>query len=126
MKQEEFYRLSIQAGMDADPRGTAAVLRDLQGIKKTCDDLKPGDQAACDLEKLSNPNTDSRNLQGSPDREVRTILAGIDIETPELLLADRLNEKGAGIDRVLAHHLEGRAFANFYEVMKMQADILNR
>ena len=59
---------------------------------------------------------------GRLDRQVRNILAGIDIETPELLLADRLNEKGAGIDLVLAHHPEGRAYANFYEVMKMQAD----
>ena len=60
------------------------------------------------------------------DREIKKILVGIDIETPELLLADRLNEKGADIDLVVAHHPEGRAFANFYEVMKMQADILNR
>jgi hypothetical protein len=47
------------------------------------------------------------------------------METPELLLADRLNQKGHSIDLVLAHHPEGRAYANFYEVMKMQADILH-
>jgi hypothetical protein len=57
---------------------------------------------------------------------VNKILIGIDMEAPEILLADRLNQKGAGIDLVLAHHPEGRAYANFYEVMKMQADILNR
>ena len=48
------------------------------------------------------------------------------METPEILLADRLNQKGTGIDLVLAHHPEGRAYANFYEVMQMQAEILHR
>jgi hypothetical protein len=126
VKLQEFYELAIQAGIDADPRGRPAVEQELRDAQKSYDELKPEDKASFDIERLKNPYADSRILHGSPDRNVKDILAGIDIETPELLLADRLIQKGTGIDLVLAHHPEGRAYANFYEVMKMQADILNR
>jgi putative NIF3 family GTP cyclohydrolase 1 type 2 len=112
--------------MDADPRGRAAALQDLQETKRTYDELKAEDRASFDLDKLTNPYADSRVLHGDPDREVKKLLVGIDIETPELLVADRLNEKGAAIDLVLGHHPEGRAYASFYEVMGMQAEILSR
>jgi putative NIF3 family GTP cyclohydrolase 1 type 2 len=126
LKLQELFRLAIQAGIDADPRGRAVVEQELHEARKAYEELKPEDKATFDQERLENPYTDSRILHGKPDRDVKTVLAGIDIESPELLLADRLIQKGAGIDLVVAHHPEGRAFANFYEVMKMQADILNR
>lgn len=126
MKLREFFDWAIEAGMHADPRGREAVERDLQDIKQSYDELKPEDRADFDLDRLVNPYADSRILSGDPDRPVNRVLVGIDIETPELLLADRLNEKGAGIDLVLGHHPEGRAYAGFFDVMKMQADILCR
>lgn len=126
MKLQEFFRLAIQSGIDADPRGRATVEQELHEARKAYEELKPEDKATFDQEKLENPYADSRILHDSPGREMKNILAGIDIETPELLLADRLIQKGTEIDLVLAHHPEGRAYANFYEVMKMQADILNR
>jgi len=95
-------------------------------MRKSYDELKADEKASFDLEKLENPYTDSRVLHGAPQRDIKTILAGIDIEAGELLLADRLNQKRSRIDLVVAHHPEGRAYANFYEVMKMQADILNK
>jgi putative NIF3 family GTP cyclohydrolase 1 type 2 len=122
----DFFELSIRAGMEADPRGRDAVELDLTNNKRSYDELKPEDRSDFDSEKLTNPYADSRLLTGDPDRELGKVLVGIDVESPELLLADRLNEKGAAIDLVLAHHPEGRAYASFYEVMRMQADILNR
>jgi hypothetical protein len=126
VKLQEFYGLAIQAGIDADPRGRTAVEEELCEADKAYEELKPEDKTTFDTEKLKNPYTDSRILYGSPDREVKAVLVGIDMETPEILLADRLNQKGISIDLVMAHHPEGRAYANFYEGMKMQADILNR
>jgi len=123
---QEFYELAIRSGIDADPRGRATVEKELSEARKAYDELKPEEKESFDTERLKNPYADSRILHGSPDRNVNKILIGIDMETPEMLLADRLNQKGAGIDLVLAHHPEGRAYANFYEVMKMQVDILNR
>ncbi len=126
MTLQEFYELAIQTGIEADPRGRPVVERELSEARRAYEELKPEERETFDPEKLKNPYADSRILHGNPDREVKKILAGIDMEAPEILLADRLNQKGAGIDLVLAHHPEGRAYANFYEVMKMQADILNR
>ena len=126
MKLRDFFDLAIRTGMDADPRGRAAAEQDLQDNQRMHDELKPEDRLVFDAEKLANPYADSRILHGDPDRDIKKVLIGIDVEVPELLLADRLNERGAGIDLVLAHHPEGRAYASFYEVMKMQADILNR
>lgn len=126
MKLHELFTVAVQSGIDADPRGRAIVEKELRDARSSYEELKPDDKAAFDPEKLENPYVDSRILHGPPDREIKKILVGIDMEAPELLLADRLNQKGAGIDLVVAHHPEGRAFANFYEVMKMQADILNR
>jgi putative NIF3 family GTP cyclohydrolase 1 type 2 len=126
VKLREFFELAIQAGMDADPRGRAALEKELHEATKAYEELKPEDREYHDAERLRNPYADSRILHGNPDVEVRKILVGIDIEAPELILADRLNQKGAGIDLALSHHPEGRAYANFYEVMRMQADILNR
>lgn len=123
---QEFYELAIQFGIDADPRGRATVEKELSETRKAYDELKPEEKESFDTERLKNPYADSRILHGNPARNVNKILIGIDMEAPEMLLADRLNQKGAGIDVVLAHHPEGRAYANFYEVMKMQADILNR
>jgi putative NIF3 family GTP cyclohydrolase 1 type 2 len=126
LKLHELFTVAVQSGIDADPRGRAIVEKELRDARSSYEELKPDDKAAFDPEKLENPYVDSRILHGPPDREIKKILVGIDMEAPELLLADRLNQKGAGIDLVVAHHPEGRAFANFYEVMKMQADILNR
>lgn len=126
MKLHEFFTLAIQAGIDADPRGREIVEKELREVRTSYEELKPDEKAVFDSEKLENPYADSRILHGSPDRDVKKIFIGIDIEAAELLLADRMNQKGADLDLVVAHHPEGRAYANFYEVMKMQADILNR
>jgi hypothetical protein len=51
-------------------------------------------------------------------------MVGIDIETPEMLLLDRLRSKGDKIDGVLIHHPEGRALADLEKVMTLQIDLL--
>jgi len=66
---------------------------------------------------------DTAILYGKPSTQVKKILVGIDIEVGEILLADRLRQK-QGLDLVIAHHPEGRAWANFYEVMILQVDLL--
>ena len=66
---------------------------------------------------------DTAILYGRPDTEVKKILVGIDIDPSEVLLADRIRER-QGLDLVLAHHPEGRAWAGFYAVMQLQVDML--
>jgi putative NIF3 family GTP cyclohydrolase 1 type 2 len=126
MTFRELYHRAIQTGMDNDPRGRDAVLRELERVSKDYQDLKEDDKAFFDPESLTNPYADSRILHGSGDEEIGRVLVGIDIEVGEILLADRLRSRGEKIDLVIAHHPEGMAFANLSHVMYMQSDILNR
>ena len=103
MKRVDFCRLALQSGMDADPRSRVALSRALLKNEAIDDDLKPETRAVSDLETFSNLYTDSRNFHCSPEQNVNMVFAGIDIETPELLLAGRLNEKGAAVSAVCAH-----------------------
>jgi putative NIF3 family GTP cyclohydrolase 1 type 2 len=112
--------------MHNDPRGSDVVMKDIEQKKKSYDELKPDEKDFFDMESLRNPYADSRILLGTGDEEIMTALAGIDIEVGEVLLADSLRSKGKRVDLLLAHHPEGRAYANLYDVMRMQSDILNR
>ena len=105
MKRPDFCRQTLQSGIDADPRGRAAIERELQESKSIYDDLTPEQRAMSDLETFSYPYTDNRTFPSSPEQNVNTVFAGIDMEMPELLIAGRLNEKGAAFDAVYAHFL---------------------
>ncbi len=126
MKLGELYRKAIETGIENDPRGKDAVLKALEERKKDFDELKGDEKEFFDREALENPYSDSRILNGAGHEEVGSALVGIDIEVGEILLANALREKGEGIDLLIAHHPEGRAYARLYEVMYMQADILHR
>ena len=95
MKLAKFYARVINLGAAIDPR----------------------------VKKNTRVFADTAILYGSADTEVKKILAGIDIEASELLLADRLREK-EGLDLVLAHHPEVRAWAALSQVMQLQVDLL--
>ncbi len=124
MRLDEIYRIAVQAGRDADPRGSERIEKDLAAAKKEYDELKEKDREFFDLERLTNPYADTRILNGAPETEVRAILVGVDMEVGELVLADRLREKRP-LDLVFSHHPEGRALAKLGDVMMMQADILH-
>jgi hypothetical protein len=126
MTLREFYERAIQTGVENDPRGRDAVSRDLQKTKNKFDELKEKEREIFDSDSLKNPYSDSRILYGRGDEEISTVLAGIDMEVGEILLADSLTAKGKKIDLILSHHPEGSGIANLYNVMAMQSDILNK
>lgn len=126
MKLKKIYDIIIDSGIKSDPRGRKAVQGSLDRQNKTYRELKKDEKEFFDMESLTNPYADSRILHGTGEEEIRTAIVGIDMEAPEILLADRLSSRGSRIDLVISHHPEGRAYANFYEVMHMQADILHR
>jgi len=119
------YQKAIETGMSNDPRGRDAVMQELKRLAKDREELKPDEKDFFDNDSLKNPYSDSRILHGSGDEEISTVLVGVDIEVGEILLADTLRNRGQKIDLVLAHHPEGRAFANLSAVMHMQSDILS-
>ena len=126
MKLKDLYKFIIEYGRQKDPRGVKIVDRDMARIKKQYQHLSGRGKKEFDLERLVNPYADTRILNGGLETKVKTILVGIDIETGELVLADRLREKGGRIDLVMSHHPEGKAHAGFFKVMYMQADILHK
>jgi hypothetical protein len=126
LKLQKIYDAVIARGIEADPRGKKAVLRSLARKKKAYSELKEKEREYFDPETLTNPYADTRILHGTGEEDIQTALVGIDMEMGEILLADRLSSNGKKVDLVLGHHPQGKAYANFYEVMNMQSDILNR
>lgn len=121
MKFKEIYNLAITLGIDADPRGKQTVVKLLKEHNESYKKLSEKEKEYFDVDTLTNPYSDSRMLFGEADHRVKKVMAGIDIDGPELLVAREL-----GMDAVIAHHPRGRALAGLDEVMHMQADVLNQ
>ena len=125
MKLKDIYKKAIQTAILNDPRGKTIVSDELAEFNKRYDDLKNKDKKYFDMDSLTNPYADSRILYGDKNKEIKKIMVGIDIEGDEILLADRLNEKGKGIDLIIAHHPKGRGITGLSDVMCMQTEVLN-
>jgi len=102
MTLKEFFQKSVHCGLKHDPRGKRFILK-----------------------TKNNPYADSQILYGKPNREIRRILVGIDIETAEILMADKLRQK-KNLDLVVAHHPEGKALLQLYKVMVVHNKILEK
>lgn len=124
MTIKQIYNLAIRLGIKADPRGVKEIKKYLGQKKIEYNELKQEEKEEFDLEKLSNPFSDTRILYGDENKEVKRILAGIDIDGAEVLLANQLAEKGKPIDLIIGHHPRGKALPGINEVMELQADLL--
>ena len=125
MKLKEIYQLAVDMGKRYDLRGeylSALLEKKLADFEK----LSEQERDFYDMETLRNPYSDTRILVGTGEEEITTVMSGIDIETPEILLADRLRERGHKIDLLLAHHPEGMAAAALHDVMHAQADMMEK
>jgi putative NIF3 family GTP cyclohydrolase 1 type 2 len=96
MKLSCLYNQVIKFGIERDPRANKRAIKSY---------------------------SDTALLHGKPDTAIRKIMVGIDIDVGELLLADRIRQE-QGLDLVISHHPEGRAWAAFYKVMQLQIDML--
>ncbi len=123
MTIQEIYDLAVAMGVKADPRGEEAVKNLLARTKKDYRELSEKKKKYFDKESFKNPYSDSRILVGNPKMVVKKLMAGIDGDASEILLADRLIQKGERIDLVISHHPSGHALASLYEVMDIQIDL---
>jgi hypothetical protein len=126
MTIQQIYDLAIEMGSKADPRGIAGVKASLLRAKKDYEDLPDKKKKFFDKESLKNPYADSRILFGDPKTKIGKIITGIDITTGEVVLVDRLNQKGEKIDLIIGHHPEGKALIALDEVMDLQVDVLSQ
>lgn len=123
MTLQQIYNLAIDMGKKADPRGEKDVEKYLVRLKKEYEDLPQKKKKYFDKEAFTNPYSDSRILYGDPKQNINKVLVGIDAESSEILLADRLNQKNSKIDLVISHHPSGHALASLHEVMDLQVDV---
>jgi hypothetical protein len=125
MRLKDFYSSVVEAGIANDLRGRPAIAAILEAEKSRFEKLSAEDREAFDGDRLFNPFSDTRVLNGDPETEIRTVIAGIDMDVAEVLLAYVLNRQaGRRIDLVLSHHPQGYALSRLYDVMRLQADLL--
>jgi putative NIF3 family GTP cyclohydrolase 1 type 2 len=126
MKLEEIYQLAVKVGMDADPRTKEEIEAELKRVEDKFKKMEEKEKKWFDMDSLWNPYSDTRILVGDPKIEINGIMWGIDVTPAEILIADRLRERGEKIDLIIGHHPRGRAMANFYDVMHVQEIMLQR
>jgi hypothetical protein len=96
MNLRQLYQEIVRAGAAVDPRPDKRTIRSF---------------------------ADTALLYGAGSRKVRSLLAGIDIDVGELLLADRLRGE-LQLDAVVSHHPQGSAYAALPGVMQLQSAVL--
>ncbi|HLD08024.1 MAG TPA: hypothetical protein VJB60_03085 [Candidatus Peribacterales bacterium] len=126
MKLKKLFDLAVEAGIAADPRSEAVIRKSLKRVEERHKRLEGKEREHIDAERTWNPYLDSRILNGTGNEEIQNLMIGIDIETPEILLANELRKGGEKIDAIMFHHPEGRALADLEKVMHVQIDILAR
>ncbi len=126
MKIQEAYRLAVETGMSKDVRPKDEVDRILADARSTHDALPEDRRELYDTERLWNPYADTR-LSYLPDEDIDAVrmMWGIDIGPAEVLLADRLREKGETISAIVGHHPLGTARTRFPEVIALQSDLFH-
>lgn len=122
---KQIYDLAINLGIKNDLRGSDFVKKKLKYINEKYKKLKSDEKKEFDLESLKNPYADSRVLTNGLNKKVKRVMAGIDIDTSELLLAKELSVKKP-IDLIIGHHPVGVSLAGLSEVMDLQIELLHK
>lgn len=103
MRFGELYDRALQIGIARDPRGRARIERRLVLLRQRYEALSPTEKNQFDLERLKNPFGDFRIIVGDRNTEFDTVLTGIHILKPEILLAAQLRQAYPKI-AIVAHH----------------------
>src|SRR3989344_1613094 len=118
MNIQDIYKLAVKMGIESDLRGTKRIKEILQRSKEKYENLSVKNKKRFDEEKLWNPYSNTR-VFGEPKKEIKKVMAGIDIQPAEIMMAKEL-----GCDLVIAHHPVGSALGDLGDVMHLQADVL--
>ena len=88
--------------------------------------MSESEKLTFDQERMVNPFGDTRLVCGDTNRDISSVMVGIDIDGRELLAWHALNEGGRRIDAIIAHHTSGlgKALASPYDTMCVQIDMM--
>jgi hypothetical protein len=118
MNIQEIYKLAIKMGIESDFRPKAQIEKQLKRIKEKYEKSEKSEKEIFDVEKLTNPYSDSRIQFDNGEKNIKKIMAGIDIDTAELMLAEKLD-----IDTIIGHHPLGMGLTGLDDVMHLQSDV---
>lgn len=118
MNLKEIYNLAIKIGVENDFRSKSQIEKQLKRIKKKYEKLDKNGKDIFDKEKLINPYSDTRIHFDNGSKNIKKVMAGIDIDTAEIMLAKELD-----IYAVIGHHPLGLGLAGLDDVMHLQADV---
>lgn len=126
MTLQEIYQLALKFGIQSDFRPKKEIEKILKRRKEKYEKLSKEEKELFDVESLTNPFNDTRIHFDSGAKKIKRVLAGIDIEGAELMVARYLSNHNPErpIDAVIAHHPEGKALADLSDVMDLQADVM--
>lgn len=128
MNIQEIYKLAIEMGIKADFRSKEKIEKKLKREKEKYAKMSKDQKDVFDMERMTNPYLDSRIHFAGGSKNIKRIMAGIDIDTSELMMSRYLSNHNpkSPIDLVLGHHPEGKALADLSDVMHLQADVLSQ
>ncbi|MEI7890368.1 MAG: NGG1p interacting factor NIF3 [bacterium] len=128
MNIQEIYNLAIEMGIAADFRPKEKIQKILKREKDKYEELSTEKKELFDKERFANPYLDSRIHFDGGAKEIKKIMAGIDIDSGELMIARYLSNHSSDgqVDLVIGHHPEGKALADLSDVMHIQADLLSQ
>ncbi|MCX6763477.1 MAG: NGG1p interacting factor NIF3 [Candidatus Moranbacteria bacterium] len=126
MNVNQIYQLAIKIGIDNDFRPKAQIAKQLKRLKEKYQKLSADEKAVFDKDKFSNPFSDTRIHYDAGVKNVKKVLAGIDIDSGDLMIMKYLNDENPKkpINLAINHHPLGKALADLSDVMHLQADIL--
>ncbi len=116
MKVKEIFDLSIKKGIENDFRTKKEINEFLKRKKDNFEELPKDERQYFDKKELVNPYADSA-IHHDNKKEIKKVLAGIDVTIGGLLLAKEL-----GIDLIINHHPIGKALSKLDDVMSLQVD----
>ena len=128
MNVQEIYKLAIELGIKNDFRPKKQVEDILKRAKDKYEKLSKEEKEIFDKERLVNPYMDSRIHFDGGSKTIKKVMAGIDIDSSELMVARYLSNHNpkSPVDLIIAHHPEGKALADLSDVMDLQADVLSQ
>lgn len=121
MNIQEIFDLSLKIGIKNDFRTKKEIDEYLKRQKENYEKLPKEEKKYFDKEKLTNPYSDTRIHNTNGAKNIKKVLAGIDISIGGIMLAKEL-----GADLVINHHPIGLALTGLDEVMNYQIDQLEK
>lgn len=126
MDVKQIFDLGIKMGIESDFRTKAQIEKQLKRVKEQYKKLPKEEQEIFDKEKMTNPYSDTRLHFVNGQKKVKRVIAGVDIDSGDLMIAKYLGDQSPKkrIDLAINHHPIGLGLAGLSDVMHLQADVL--